>query len=408
MDSLKLMDQSDPAWKPLHIAVIGGRGIPSNYSGVERICEELFVWFAGRGHKVTVYCRPGVLESKLGDYRGIRLVRTPAPGGKNGETLSHSMFSLLHAAFKGDNGTPFDVASLHTIAPNLFAPIATFKKIPVITHVHGLDHQREKWKGLGARIIRTSEKVMVKSASKLIGVNPAICDYYRDEYGLDVAYLPNGVYRKVDRPADASILAEFGLEPGGYVTTVGRLVPEKRLHDTIKAYFDVPGDKKLVFVGDAQHTPDYLRQLQELAEHDPKKRVVFTGLQTGAHLEALFRGAACYVSASELEGNPMSVLECMEYHVPAALSDISGHWPLYKRVNGYDLSFQVGDIAAITERINRVINNPKYAFDLADKCRDHVRREFAWPGLAERTEALYLRIVNSQTKQPGLRSTAAA
>jgi len=107
-------------WRPLRIAVTGGRGMPSNYSGVERICEQMFVWFAERGHKVTVYCRPGVLREKTAVYRGVRLVRTAAPGGKKGETLSHGFTSILHAALRGDvhdGGQPFDLLSVHTIAP---------------------------------------------------------------------------------------------------------------------------------------------------------------------------------------------------------------------------------------------------------------------------------------------------
>ena len=386
----------EPAWRPLRIAVIGGRGVPSNYSGVERICEELFAWFADHGHHPTVYCRPSVLDEKVVKYRGMRLVRTPAPGGKNGETLTHSMTSLLHAVSRGDEGRPFDLISMHTIAPNLFSWIATAAGVPLVSHVHGLDQFRQKWSGLGSRVITMAEKVMVRTAAKLVAVNPAIRDHYRDVYGLDAALLPNGVNRTADRPADPQVLANMGLQPGEYVVSVGRLVPEKCLHDTIAAFANVPTDKKLVFVGDAKHTPDYLDSLKAQAKNDP--RVIFTGLRQGEELEALFRGAACYVSASELEGNPLSVLECIEYGTCAILSDITGHQPLFEPVDGYNLAFKPGDVAALTDRIRRVLDNPAAAAVQADGCRQHIRRHYAWPKMAELTEKLYLDIIGRHAK----------
>ena len=387
---------SDPSWRPLRIAVIGGRGVPSNYSGVERICEEMFAWFAERGHRVTVYCRPGVLEKKTSDYRGLRLVRTPAPGGKNGETLSHSLTSLLHAVTRGDaDGHAFDLVSMHTIAPNLFAPLVTLAGLPMVSHVHGLDHLREKWKGIGSRVIGLAEKVMVRTAARLIAVNPTIREHYQTVYKLDAALLPNGVHRCSERPADELVLSAMGLKAGGYVVSIGRIVPEKRLHDTIAAYATVPGDKKLVLVGDAQHTPAYLAELKALADKDPGKRVIFAGLRRGAELEALFRGAACYASASELEGNPSSVLECMEYGTCPVLSDIAGHRPLFGPVGGYDLDFAPGDVNALAARICRVLDEPVHAMMLADRCRQHVRASFAWPVLAEKTERLYLDVVTA-------------
>lgn len=385
--------------RPLRIAVIGGRGVPSNYSGVERICEELFSWFADRGHRITIYCRPPVLADKTARYRGMRLVRTPAPGGKNGETLSHSLTSLLHAVTRGDEGNRFDLISMHTIAPNLFNPIATLAGIPIVSHVHGLDHKREKWKGMGSKIIGLGEKIMVRTAKRLVGVNPAIIEHYKTEFGLDAALLPNGVHKFAERPIDPAVLNEFGLEAGRYIVSVGRIVPEKRLHDTIAAYAKVPGDRKMVFVGDAQHSREYLAELQKQAENDPGRRIVFTGLQRGPALEALFRSATCYVSASELEGNPSSVLECMEYGTPAILTDIDGHRPLFSKAEGYDLQFKPGDVDALTERLTRVLANPTFAALLAERCRAHVRSEFAWPVLAERTERLYLEVVGRQASE---------
>ncbi len=388
-------------WRPLRIAVTGGRGIPSNYSGVERICEQMFCWFADRGHKITIYCRPEVLKEKTATYRGVRLVRTAAPGGKKGETLTHGFTSTLHAAFHGDvhdGGKSFDLLSVHTIAPAMWTPIAYMANLPIVTHVHGLDHQREKWKGLGAKVIRLAEQVMVRTVDYIGVVNPSIGDYYHEKFGLATALLPNGVAAVPDQfEPELSVLKKFGLERDKYVVTVGRLVPEKRYEDTINAFAKLDTDCKLVIVGEGPHTRDYVDQLKALGAKDPKKRVVFTGLQSGAALETLFRCAALYVSASELEGNPMSVLECMERRIPAVLTDITGHTPLVPR-GPYELLFAVGDVATLTSKISLGLRERAIATHCAEQCRLHVRKEFGWPALAEKTEALYLKVVNARVE----------
>jgi glycosyltransferase involved in cell wall biosynthesis len=398
-------DVAEQPQLPLRIAVIGPRGVPSNYSGVERIVEELFEYIAARGHHVTVYCRPGVLHEKTGTHKGIRLVRTAAPGGKNFETLSHSFFSTLHAALRGDihdGKKKFDLISYHTIAPGLFTPIARIAGIPVVNHVHGLDWQREKWKGLGSRVLRRCERTMVGHATQIVGVNQEIADYYRNTYQLEVPILPNGVHAVSDDfTPDADLLNRFGLSPRGYIVCIGRLVPEKRIHDTIAAFKNVPGETKLVFVGEGKHSPEYVQQIHQQAATDA--RIVFTGIQSGNALETLFRSARLYVTASELEGLPSSLLECMERRIPAITSDIVPHRQLLGSVPGFDRFFPVGDVAALTHLITAALADEAKSNTLGELQRQFVRQHYSWPSRADATLNLYRQVVDRTKSQRGMR-----
>lgn len=385
------------ATRPMRIAVMGFRGVPNNYSGIEAICENLFAAFAEMGHHVTVYCRPGVIEKKRDTHRGIRLVRTPAPGGKNGETLSHTLLSLKHAIAFGDvhdSGKKFDLVSFHSIAPNLFIKLARVARIPVISHVHGLDHMREKWKGLGAKVIRQAEREMVKHAARVVTVNQEIVDYYKSKFAIDAALLPNGIHPVSDDfTPDAATLKQFDLQPGKFVVSIGRLVPEKRCHDTIDAFRQVKTDDKLVFVGEGKHTPEYVDEIKRQASTDP--RIIFTGLQKGDALQTLFRCAKLYVTSSELEGMPSSLLECMDRNVCAIVSDIAPHRELMTRVPGHDFIFPVGDKAMLTSHIQRALANDEHRITVARNARSFVREHYAWPVLAKRTEELYRSVLGS-------------
>lgn len=375
----------------MRIAVIGCRGVPSNYSGIERIVENLFSHMAENGHEISVYCRPQIEKQSNGSFKNLRQVFTAAPGGKNGETVSHSLLSMTHAVLRGDaNGKPFDLISMHAIAPNLAVPIAKMARIPVISHVHGLDWQREKWKGIGAKIIHAGEKTMARSSTAVVVVNQSLQLYYRDEYGLETALLPNGIHVTPDElPIDHDTLKSFGLLPKKFIVCVGRLVPEKRLQDTIAAFKRIETDHKLVIVGEGKTTVDYVESLKSAGGD----RVVFTGLQNGPALETLFRLAAFYVTASELEGLPSSLLECMERGTCAIASDIPPHRELLGRVDGYDLFFNVGDFDALCAHMKRLLDQPQHAGAIAANAREFVRREYAWPVLAGKTEQFYLDVL---------------
>lgn len=381
-------------WRPMRIAVVGGRGVPSTYSGVETICDNLFAEFAKRGHEVTVYCRPSVLSEPTGTHRGIRLVRTPAFGGPM-ETPIHTVMSCRHAMRHGDvhaGGKPFDLVSFHAIPPNLAQRVCARAGVPTISHVHGLDHQREKWRGIGARIIRQAEREMLKYAAEIVTVNRTIVRYYRETFSRDAILLPNGIHPVADAfTPDAATLERFGLSPGRFMVTISRLVPEKRHDDVIRAFAKIPGDWKLAIVGEGTNSQDYVDRIKKLAQGDP--RVVFTGKLGGDALQTLFRSARLYLSASELEGLPSSLLECMDRNVCAIVSDIPPHRELMEQVEGYDLLFDVGNVDQLAERIARGLASEAHTATLAARARAMVRARYAWPVLAEATERLYLKVL---------------
>lgn len=376
--------------RPMRIAVVGGRGIPSTYSGVETIVENLFAHFAEQGHKITVYCRKGVLDRPRAEYRGMQLVRTPALSGKL-ETVTHTAASCLHAMRNGalnDGGKPFDLVSFHAIPPNLAQKVCAMWRVPTISHVHGLDHQREKWKGLGAKLIRQAEREMVKHAAQIVTVNRSIVSYYRETFGVEATLLPNGIHPVSDDfTPDEKTLRTFGLEPGRFLVTISRLVPEKRHNDVIAAFAKVKTDLKLVIVGEGNQSDGYVSSIKRQAANDP--RIVFTGLQKGEALQTLFRSARLYLTASELEGLPSSLLECMDRKVCAIVSNIPPHAELMERVDGYDLMFEVGDVEALAQRIQRALSEPNHTDTLAARMRAMVRAHYAWPVLAKATEQLY-------------------
>jgi glycosyltransferase involved in cell wall biosynthesis len=370
--------------RPLKIAAIGMRGMPSSYSGIERSCESLYTRLASRGHQITVYCRNEYVTSRPQYYNGIRLQSAPAIRRKSFETLSHVAASLVHALVR----ERYNIIHLHALAPGIFSRWCRSFRIPTVATVQGLDWQRAKWKGGGAIMLKAAERSLVANANRIIVVSRDLQTYFKKQYDHPTYYIPNGIGTFADsKEQGSSVLADFAIEPGQYVLYLARLVPEKRVHDLINAFRETTTPMRLVIAGEGGFTDGYVAQLKALASSDP--RILFTGFQQKPAVEALFRNAALYVLPSELEGLPLSLLECIEAGTPAIVSDIPPHRELLGCVDDYDLFFPAGDVPALRAKLQTALAGLERYREIAREIRSHVRFHYGWDSIVEETERLY-------------------
>jgi glycosyltransferase involved in cell wall biosynthesis len=375
--------------QPLRIAAIGLRGIPSNYSGIERASENLYSILANRGHQVTIYCRPECLSNPVDVYRGMRLVRTAALEFRSVDTLSHVCTSFLHAIATRQ----YDIIQLHALAAGLFAPLRFLTSASVVAKIHGLDWQRAKWKGIGSAVLLQGERSIASHIDNIIVVSRQLESYFHDRYGRASTYVPNGVNDMDAAPwNDSPVLAEFGLTSGEYITYIGRLDPGKRIEDLISAFQQLPGKWRLAIVGEERYAGAYVTKLRRLAASDP--RIVFTGVQGGPDLWTLFHKAAVFVLPSEVEGLPNSLLECMAHGTPAIVSDIPPHRELLGSIDGYDLFVRPGDVSQLRARLDRVLQHREHYLEIARRAKSYVKASYSWQRSAEVTESLYYAAVD--------------
>ena len=124
----------------------------------------------------------------------------------------------------------------------------------------GIDWQREKWQsGLGSKFIHQGEKNAAKYADEVIVLSKGVQDYFKETYGRETHFIPNGVNRPQIREASL-ITDKFGLKKDSYILFLGRLVPEKGIRYLIEAFKNVKTDKKLVIAGGSSDT-DYVIHL---------------------------------------------------------------------------------------------------------------------------------------------------
>lgn len=126
-----------------------------------------------------------------------------------------------------------------------FAPFSNLfvKKVVQDLTSGGIDWQREKWQsGLGSKFIHQGEKNAAKYADEVIVLSKGVQDYFKETYGRETHFIPNGVNRPQIREAKL-ITDHFGLEKDSYILFLGRLVPEKGIRYLVEAFKNVKTEK---------------------------------------------------------------------------------------------------------------------------------------------------------------------
>ena len=376
--------------RPLRIAMIGQRGVPATFGGIEHHVEELGARLVQRGHQVIVYARPNYIDEPVAEHRGMQVRMLPTVDSKHLDAIVHSGVSTA-AAMKGR----VDVVHYHAIGPGIPSVLPRFAShAKVVLTVHGRDSERAKW-GRGARmVLSTAEWMSARVPDATIVVSRDLQRHYAEAYRRKTWYIPNGV-DPVERAPAREITERWGLAQDGYILFVGRLVPEKAPDLLIRAFGRLPGDRRLVIAGGSSFTDEYVASLERLAGSDD--RVLLAGYVYGDALAELYSNAAAFVLPSTLEGLPLTLLEAAAYGTSIVASDIP---PNLEVVGGEAPGHRVfagGSEDELVAALERSLDDPTSERRAAQAFRDEVLERYRWDRAVDQTEAVYEAILNPKS-----------
>ncbi|GAB1824375.1 DUF1972 domain-containing protein [Herbidospora sp. RD11066] len=359
----------------MRIAMIGTRGVPARYGGFETAVEEIGARLADAGHDVRVYCR-GAVE-KVPSYKGMTLVHLPAVKHKIMETLSHTGLSVGHVLFHRT-----DVALVFNAANAPLLPFLKLARIPVATHVDGLEWKRAKWNGAGQRYYLAVEKLSVRWSQQIIADAVAIQDYYRDKYHAESVMIPYGA--PIQERCDDDLLKTEGYEPGAYHLVVARFEPENHVDVIVEGYTRSSAKLPLIVVGSAPYAEEYVRKINDLAAADDRVKLV-GAVWNQDLLDALYAGCATYLHGHSVGGTNPSLLRAMG----AGASTIAYDVVFNREVLGESGAFFSGpdDLARVIEQAEADLPAARHRGHLS---RERARTSYTWDDVAARYERLCL------------------
>ncbi|MBD3160798.1 MAG: glycosyltransferase [Candidatus Eisenbacteria bacterium] len=361
----------------MRIAMIGQKGIPATYGGIERHVEEIGARLAERGHDVTVFSRWHYTKHS-GLHRGMRIKRLPTLNTKHLDTISHCMLSVLDTWIH-----KYDIVHFHALGPSLFSGLPRIRRAKTVVTIHGLDWQRGKWGPFACWFLRHCERPSVQFPDRTIVVSKALQKHFREEFGAETFEIPNGTNPPVHRPPNK--IRKFGLDRHRYVLFVGRLVPEKGCHILLEAFRKVDTDARLVMAGGSSFSDGYIDTLHRLRDGD--ERIHMLGYVYGDMLDELWSNAYLVVQPSFLEGFSISLVEAMSHGKCVLASDIPENLEV---VEDCAATFKTQDAADLQDKLQMLLDDPIEVDRIARRCRSLAQERFSWPRIVEATEAVYL------------------
>ena len=360
----------------MRIAILGTRGIPGNYGGFETFAEEFGARLVQRGHHVTVYCRTGNAPGRPREHRGARLVHLPAVRHKYAETLTHTFYSAVHAAFRR-----YDIVYVcnSANAPICFIPWA--RRQQVVLNVDGLEWQRAKWGGIARRYYRWAAGLAARMPIEVVTDADVIQRYYRDELHRETRCIPYGT-DLYERGHGRDRLASLDLVSERYLLYVSRMERENNAKLVVEAYRRVETDVPLVMVGDAPYAQDYINEVKAAA--DP--RVRFLGYCFGDDYHALQANALAYVQATEVGGTHPALVEALGHRNAVLAHDVPEHREVVGDAGRYFGYRDADDLAA---QMRVVIDDVEEVSRLRTLAEERVRAQYTWDAVTAKYETYF-------------------
>jgi glycosyltransferase involved in cell wall biosynthesis len=367
----------------MRVAILGTRGIPASYSGFETAVEQISSRLVARGHEVTVYCRPHVVDRRIKQWKGANLVHLPTLRNKYLDTFVHTLISSLHSSFR----LKPDVALFFIAGNSPLCLITRLAGIPTVINIDGVDSDRGKWNRFAKAYLRLAERLAPRMAHRAITDSHAVAYIYERRYGRSIGVVPYGA----EAPAEThtQTLSRLGLEPRRYVLFVGRLEPENNAHLLVEAWARIPSERtqgmKLVVVGGAPYASDYVRLVQRTA--DP--RVVFPGYVFGPGYWELQMGAYLLCVPTEVGGTHPILLEGLAAGNCILVND---YRPNAETVGDAGVYFSGKEgVPDLARQLERLLDDD----DLVDDYRARARARaamYSWDAVATAYEHLLLEV----------------
>lgn len=375
---------------------------PFGSGGVARYVNRLATALCELGHEVVVFYAYGYSPGKTEDpFKVKRISTSNVPVlrqfqfcRKLRKELSNSRFDIVHAhipqlvwAISNDS---ILVITIHTTSRG--------EAIGVIKG--GLDSASDIAQLIVFKTIgRALEFAGIKSARTIITVNPCITS--------EVSYLVRNRQTNVitsEQAVETRTLVSFdrkavreslGIKGSDFVVLfVGRLDARKNPLVLLEAFAQaISGgghQLRLIYCGEGTLGDKLRRRISQLSLDGVVNSL---GLVDEETLSKVYSAADVFVLPSEIEGFPLTLLECRQYGLPAIVGPYPGvEAAIVHGFNGIVLdAINVGSIAA---QIGYLLNNPSKLREMSSNALKLAHLSNSWENVARESVELYTTLLD--------------
>ena len=361
--------------------MLGLYGMPLpelHFTGFETAFGEIAPRLVEAGHQVTIYCRAGQYprELRVPEYKGVRLVYVPSPGGKNLSGIIATFIAAVHALIFGR----YDIFFFVNVGMGHHAALCRLFGAKVVMNVDGLDWKRAKWGPLAKAYFLSAAHSAIRFCNRIITDAEAMRRIYLDEFRKETVMIAYGAY--VESSSNPELIEQFGVQPDGYYLIASRLIPENHADLITLGFLASQTKRKLVIAGGANYDSPFHRRLREIANEN----VIFTGhIHDQRVIKELHCNCFAYLHGHSVGGTNPSLLKAMGYgNCILALDTVFNREVL----GGTGLLFPK-DAGKLGEMIRSVESDAALVEKLRRMGPERIRAEYTWEKVSRQYDELF-------------------
>lgn len=356
--------------------MVGTKGIPAKWGGIEKYIEEISSRLVIRGHSVTVFGSKWFTKSyPHSKYRGIIIQRIPTLHLQASDALTNAFFATVRIVLG-----KYDIVHFHGFASFLYMPIIKLfgKKTVVTVHAMESNWQNEKYGFFGKNIIKKAFRCGIRHADRIT----TVADHLSDKIFELNLIRPKVLSSGIDNPVHLDpyiINQKYGLKGHDYLLFLGRIDPIKRVDWLLDIVPMLNNDLFLVIAGGAQDsdTQFYYKTMKDIVSSKSSKKVIFTGPVWGDEKAELLGNCLLFLAPSRDEGLPITVLEASSYGRCTLASDIPAHRSVIEEgVTGF--LFPRDEKKSMISKVLKLISEREILIKLGLEAKESCQSRFNW------------------------------
>lgn len=289
----------------MHLAIVGIRGIPNNYGGFETLAEYL-VEYLSKDMEITVYCSSKDMDSSISTYKGAHLKYLPLS--------SHGSIGILYDSIAFAQALlKYDKVLFLGFGGGFILPFLKNYSSKIILNIGGLDWKRSKWSAFAQKVIRLSERLLIRYSAELVADNIGISNYILETYGRGSTLIAYGGDQAVKRLPGKEALNIYSFLKGDYAFSVTRIQEDNNI-DMILDTFSSKDHIPLVMVGNWNNSAYGLKT--KVKYQNRPNLCLLDAIYDREKLDVLRSNCTLYVHGHSAGGTNPSLVEAMYLGLP--------------------------------------------------------------------------------------------
>lgn len=406
--TVRVIDRADEEMEvssaPVHIFVIGCKGIPAAYGGFETFVDKLTEY--RKSDRILYHVARLSHDERRFVYHDSIVFDISVPEIGPSQAIYYDLAAVEHCLAYCRRNPQIREPIFYILACRIGPFIGRIAREihalggHLLINPDGHEWKRTKWSGPIRLYWKLSEGMMVRRAELLVCDSRNIEGYILQEYAQahpETTYIAYGSETRTsplpdDDPAFLRFLRRNHTAPGRYYLVVGRFVPENNYETMIREFMRSKSSRKLLII--TTKNPQFTARLERRLHFSQDPRIVFAGtVYNQGLLKKIRENAYGYLHGHEVGGTNPSLLEALGSTKLNLLLNVG-----FNKEVGDDAALywdkKRGSLSTLIDRCDRMPQAEREGF--GRRALERICSCYSWEAITERYEKTFFGVLQGR------------